>query len=77
MLLIYLLIYLVCQTVTKSKHKLKDHMRAHTQEKLAACPTCGALFCNMSRLYDHLKRQVENEGYLYILVLFICMADGG
>ncbi|XP_021963367.1 histone H4 transcription factor [Folsomia candida] len=46
--------------------KLRDHMRSHTQEKLLACPTCGGLFANRTRFFDHCQRQqlnMEEEGF--------------
>lgn len=50
-----------CNVVVKSKHKLKDHFKSHTQEKLVACPTCGALFSCRTKFFDHLNRQ---PGYI-------------
>ncbi|XP_045207543.2 histone H4 transcription factor-like [Mercenaria mercenaria] len=49
-----------CSVVVKSKHKLKDHFKSHTQEKLVGCPTCGALFSCRTKFFDHLSRQ---QGY--------------
>ncbi|CAG5116136.1 unnamed protein product [Candidula unifasciata] len=46
-----------CSAVTKSAHKLKEHIRSHTQAKVIACPTCGSLFASNTRFIDHLKRQ--------------------
>jgi len=37
--------------------RLREHVRSHTQERLIACPGCGALFANRVKLLDHLKRQ--------------------
>ncbi|XP_014674356.1 PREDICTED: histone H4 transcription factor-like isoform X2 [Priapulus caudatus] len=48
-----------CACVVKSKHRLRDHLRSHTQEKLTACPSCGALFSSPTRFIDHLKRQAR------------------
>ncbi|KAG1679712.1 Histone H4 transcription factor [Nymphon striatum] len=43
--------------------KLRNHLRSHSQEKLIACPTCGSLFTNRTKLYDHIKRQtIPKEG---------------
>ncbi|CAH1793121.1 unnamed protein product [Owenia fusiformis] len=50
-----------CACTFKSRHKLKDHLRSHTQEKLVACPTCGGLFSNRTKFIDHLKRQADME----------------
>lgn len=58
------LLFAGCQTVPKSKHKLKDHIRSHTQEKVVACPTCGGLFSNATKFFDHIKRQSQSDGRL-------------
>ncbi|XP_060557359.1 histone H4 transcription factor-like [Ruditapes philippinarum] len=50
-----------CNVVVKSRHKLKDHCKSHTQEKLVACPTCGALFSCRTKFFDHLSRQQGNN----------------
>lgn len=42
-------------------HKLKEHVRTHTQEKLVGCPVCGTQFSNKTKFYDHCKRQMANE----------------
>jgi len=47
--------------VVKSKHKLKDHFKSHTQEKVVACPTCGALFSCRTKFFDHLTRQAGHS----------------
>ncbi|XP_023332121.1 histone H4 transcription factor [Eurytemora carolleeae] len=56
----------VARLVNKIKEKIKnnqynksvkEHLRSHTQEKLAGCPTCGCVFANRVKLLDHLKRQ--------------------
>ncbi|XP_074652656.1 histone H4 transcription factor-like [Tubulanus polymorphus] len=49
-----------CEAILPTKFKLKDHLRTHTQEKLVACPTCGALFSNKTKLLDHFTRQLDN-----------------
>lgn len=57
-----------CSSSFANITKLKDHMRSHTQEKLLACPTCGGLFSNRTRFFDHCRRQViETEE-----VNFVC-----
>lgn len=53
------LLHLGCQNKFPNINKLRDHMRSHTQEKLLACPTCGGLFSNRTRFFDHCQRQVE------------------
>lgn len=37
-------------------------MRSHTQEKLVACPTCGGMFANNTKFFDHIRRQTSIEG---------------
>ena len=54
----YLLIYLLgCTNYFRDKHKLKEHVRVHTHEKVMACPGCGGLFSNRTKLLYHLSRQ--------------------
>ncbi|PSN35356.1 hypothetical protein C0J52_11505 [Blattella germanica] len=54
-----------CKSVVRTTYKLIDHVRSHTQEKVAGCPTCGGLFSSKTKFFDHLKRQVplEMQGY--------------
>ena len=40
-------------------------MRVHTHEKLMACPDCGGMFANRTKLMDHLSRQ-NPEGCKFI-----------
>ena len=50
-----------CSSRAGSVSKLKEHMRAHTQEKMIGCPNCGALFSNRVKFLDHCKRQQMSE----------------
>ncbi|XP_074890807.1 histone H4 transcription factor-like [Buteo buteo] len=50
-----------CLGIFKGKHKLLDHLRTHTQEKVVACPTCGGMFSNNTKFFDHAKRQVSED----------------
>lgn len=45
------------------RHKLKGHMTTHTQERCYACPWCGNLYVNKTKLIDHFTRQVGVEGH--------------
>ncbi|KAK3509504.1 hypothetical protein QTP70_035158 [Hemibagrus guttatus] len=51
-----------CEASFKGRFKLREHMRSHTQEKLVACPTCGGMFANNTKFFDHIKRQTSIEG---------------
>ncbi|KAK0178151.1 hypothetical protein PV328_002128 [Microctonus aethiopoides] len=50
-----------CNGNFSSLHKLKDHVRCHSKEKLVACPTCGALFASNTKFHDHCRRQISIE----------------
>jgi hypothetical protein len=51
-----------CKTEVKTKYKLRDHCSVHTQKKAIACPTCGGLFANTTKLKDHFARQTSFDG---------------
>ncbi|CAH8853749.1 unnamed protein product [Trichobilharzia szidati] len=46
-----------CTYVARRLKNLTGHLDTHTQNKRAACPTCGLLVVNFRKLEDHLKRQ--------------------
>ncbi|ESN92898.1 hypothetical protein HELRODRAFT_129823, partial [Helobdella robusta] len=54
-----------CEYSAFSKHKLKCHSRSHTQEKLVACPTCGGVFSNATKFFDHILRQTTFHALTY------------
>ncbi|XP_064611098.1 histone H4 transcription factor-like isoform X2 [Liolophura sinensis] len=54
-----------CDVTVKSKYKLREHLRSHTQEKMIACPVCGALFASRTKFLDHLRRQGSVEVQCY------------
>ena len=39
--------------------KLRDHLRSHSAERIAACPNCGGLFGSKTKFFDHCQRQVK------------------
>ncbi|KAM6140986.1 LOW QUALITY PROTEIN: histone H4 transcription factor-like [Pterocles gutturalis] len=49
-----------CLGVFKGKHKLWDHLRTHTRERVLACPTCGGMFSSNTS-FDHAKRPVSED----------------
>lgn len=40
---------------------MQEHLRGHSKERVAACPTCGVLYSSRMRLIDHIKRQAAEE----------------
>ena len=48
-----------CEQKLADKNRLAEHIRYHSQEKLVACPTCGALFAVISKFIDHCSRSSE------------------
>lgn len=51
-----------CEATTKGRAKLREHLRSHTQEKVVACPGCGGMYANNTKLFDHIIRQKDMEG---------------
>ncbi|XP_063043548.1 histone H4 transcription factor-like [Engraulis encrasicolus] len=51
-----------CKFVTRNGlFKLCEHLRSHTREKIAACPRCGGMFANNTKLFDHIRSQTATE----------------
>ncbi|NWS01665.1 HINFP factor, partial [Motacilla alba] len=50
-----------CKCSFKGRCKLREHLRSHTQEKVVACPTCGGMFANNTKFFDHIRRQTALE----------------
>lgn len=51
-----------CEATAKGRPKLREHLRSHTQEKVVACPGCGGMYANNTKLFDHIIRQSAMEG---------------
>lgn len=45
-----------CEQKIMNKNRLVEHLRHHSQEKLVACPNCGALFASFTKFIDHCGR---------------------
>jgi uncharacterized C2H2 Zn-finger protein len=45
-----------CEQRLANKNRLSEHIRHHSQEKLVACPNCGALFASVTKFIDHCTR---------------------
>ncbi|XP_074851924.1 histone H4 transcription factor-like [Carettochelys insculpta] len=55
-----------CSGTFKGKHKLWDHLKTHTQERVVACPSCGVMFSNNTKFFDHAKRQVSEDQQVFV-----------
>lgn len=54
-----------CKSEMPNRKRMQEHLRGHSKERLAACPTCGALYSSRMRLIDHIKRQAPEEYMTY------------
>ncbi|XP_011638600.1 histone H4 transcription factor isoform X2 [Pogonomyrmex barbatus] len=54
-----------CNGKYPSLHKLRDHVKCHTKEKVVACPDCGVTFASNTKFHTHCQRQIPLEGCLY------------
>lgn len=50
-----------CVSSFRVRNKLREHLRSHTQEKVMSCPTCGGMFANRTKFFDHIRRQTADE----------------
>nr|XP_039253006.1 zinc finger protein 148-like isoform X1 [Styela clava] len=51
--------------LSHGRHKLRLHMSTHTQERSYACPWCGNLYVNLTKLIDHFTRQTSIENHTF------------
>lgn len=51
-----------CEATIKGRHKLREHLRSHTQERVVGCPNCGGMYANNTKFFDHIRRQSAMEG---------------
>lgn len=53
--------WLGCDKVYSKTGRLVEHIRSHTQERMMACPNCGATFTSYTKFYSHFNRQGEES----------------
>jgi uncharacterized C2H2 Zn-finger protein len=58
-----------CEQILSNKNRFAEHIRHHSQEKLIACPTCGALFATAQKFVDHCSRS-SDLGSIYTIIHF-------
>ncbi|XP_075155055.1 histone H4 transcription factor [Haematobia irritans] len=54
-----------CKKQMDNKYRLIEHIRTHSNKKQVACYHCGELFRTKTTLFDHLRRQPENNTQKY------------
>lgn len=54
-----------CNQKFAHKFNLRVHLRVHSLDKVCACPFCGAMFTNNTKLSDHVLRRQSSESYLH------------
>lgn len=50
-----------CKKQLDNKYRLIEHIRTHSNKKQVACHHCGELFRTKTTLFDHLRRQPDNN----------------
>ncbi|KAH8244878.1 hypothetical protein KR032_001774 [Drosophila birchii] len=51
----------LCHKQMDNKYRLIEHISTHSNKKQVACHHCGELFRTKTTLFDHLRRQPENN----------------
>lgn len=51
----------MCHKHMGNKYRLIEHISTHSNKKQVACFHCGELFRTKTTLFDHLRRQPENN----------------
>ncbi|KAM7349276.1 histone H4 transcription factor [Cochliomyia hominivorax] len=54
-----------CKKQMDNKYRLIEHIRTHSNKKQVACFHCGELFRTKTTLFDHLRRQPDNNTQKY------------
>lgn len=51
----------LCNKLLENKYRLIEHISTHSNKKHVACYHCGELFRTKTTLFDHLRRQPDNN----------------
>ncbi|XP_030382048.1 histone H4 transcription factor [Scaptodrosophila lebanonensis] len=55
----------MCHKKLDNKYRLIEHISTHSNKKQMACYHCGELFRTKTTLFDHLRRQPDNNTHKY------------
>ncbi|EDW81837.2 uncharacterized protein Dwil_GK25471 [Drosophila willistoni] len=55
----------LCNKQLENKYRLIEHISTHSNKKQVACHHCGELFRTKTTLFDHLRRQPDNNTHKY------------